>query len=113
MRILKKLNANRNASIPPVKEADILHDPFWAMTLPSLGDFRHLNLILNEQCHYSDSVKCDCLRALAVENLVHICHIYTVNKCEDNVWDGTKLVINEMNANMSTNDLICLLKGKE
>ena len=43
----------------PLDEADILHDPFCALTLPSLGKFKQLHKNSNVICHYSDSVKRD------------------------------------------------------
>ena len=95
-----------------MEETDILRDPFCAMTVPLLWDFTHLSPLTNKQFHYSDSVRRDFLRALAVQNVAHPCDIYTLNKCEDKVQDGTNLDIHEMNANMSHNDFMPLMKAK-
>ena len=96
----------------PLDESDILRWPFCALSIPSLGKNKQLNQISNKMIHYSDSVKCDSLRALVVENFAHPCDIDTLNKCEDHVWNGTQLSKNEMNANMSHKDFIRSLRVK-
>ena len=97
----------------PLDEADILHDPFCALTLPSLGKFKQFTKKSNVICNYSDSVKRDFLRALAVEIFAHPCDIYTLNKYEDNVRHGEQLSTKEINANMSHKDFLCSLRHKK
>ena len=80
--------------------------------LPSLEDFTHQNQGSNQQCHYSDIVKRDFLRAFTILKFFHPCDIYTLNKCEDKAQYSTTLNINEINVNISHTDFTPLLKGK-
>ena len=86
----QKLKRQWQSISTPLDLAEILPDPFCAITLPSLGKFKHFNKKSKNMCHYSDSVKRDFLRALVVQDCAHPCDIYTVNKCEDNVRDSTE-----------------------
>ena len=99
----KELKMQWESIYSPLDEADILHDPFCAVILPSLGKFKQVNEDTKLVSRYSDSVKRDFLRALSVENTAHPCDIFTLNKCEDNVRQGSHLSCNEMNANIFYN----------